>query len=578
MSPLRGLLTRLLVDRSAVARAAALQSLQSLTYLPLSAGVGWLVDHVLARREGASAQALLPSVGTYLAANLALYALHAAITVQAFAASQTVARGASARLRADVVDRLFSLRLSFVERRGAGVLAHRLTSDVAQIESFVSLLASRLVPSVILGLAALAYLAITEPALAALTLLAVPLSLALSLRAEKRLERLADTARGSGETFASAIVETTLGLRHLRSVGADLLRRRAIEGDIERVRTTGLDAGIAMTRAALTLQAVSDLLPVAVWSAGGVLFLYGWVSMGSLVAFVALLVFVQGALGTVTEAHRTWALTRPAWAATRALLALDEAALDPSAVAHAPVQPLDGSIALEGVRVQHEGAREAALDGVSLVVAAGERIAILGPSGAGKSTLLDVLAGLAPPTAGTVRWSGKTAAELGRASLRAAIAVAPQEAFLFRTTLRENVRMGRLGATDDDIERACRRAGLAPLLTRLPEGLETPIDERGQNLSGGERQRLAIARLFLRDPRIVILDEPTSALDDATEAAVLPELEALFEGRTSIVVTHRPALAARASRVLTLAAGRIARDEVRDREEGDPPAAPRARR
>lgn len=562
MSPLRSLGSRLVVDRRAALRAIALQSLQSLTYLPLSAGVAWLVDHVLARHDAVPTAALLSQIGLYLFANVALYAVHAAITVRAFEASQIVARGASARLRSDVVERLFSLRLSYVERQGAGTLAHRLTSDVAQIESFVSLVTSRLVPSVILGAGALAYLALTEPLLALVTLLAVPLSLWLSRLAERRIEQLASEARGSGESFASAIVETMHGVRHLRGLGAEHVRRRAIEADIERMRTTGLAAGIAMTRAALVLQMLSDLLPVAIWSLGGVLHLYGLVSLGSLVAFVALLVFVQGALGTLTDARRTWALTRPAWIATTELLALDASALDPTQ-AEAPLVPLDGAITLAHVGVHHEGARAPALVDVTLSIAARERIAIVGASGAGKSTLLDVLAGLAPPTEGDVRWSGKTAAELGRASLRAAIAVAPQEAFLFRTTLRENVRMGRLDATDDEVERACARAGLGPLLARLPERLETPIDERGQNLSGGERQRLAIARLFLRDPRIVILDEPTSALDEATERALLPELGALFEGRTAIVVTHRPALTEGADRVLTLEAGRVIRTDVK---------------
>ncbi|MFO0683311.1 MAG: ABC transporter ATP-binding protein [Sandaracinus sp.] len=562
MSPLRSLGSRLVVDRGAAVRAVVLQSLQSLTYLPLSAGVAWLVDHVLSRR-GAAARALLPEVGLYLLANVALYAVHAAITVRAFEASQIVARGASARLRSDVVERLFSLRLAYVERQGAGTLAHRLTSDVAQIEGFVSLVTSRLVPSVILGAAALAYLLIAEPVLAALTLVAVPLSLLLSRVAERRIEMLAAQARGSGESFAAAIVETMLGVRHLRGLGAEHVRRRAIENDIERMRTTGLAAGVAMTRAALALQMLSDLLPVVIWSAGGALYLFGLVSMGSLVAFVALLVFVQGALGTLTDTSRTWAQTRPAWVATTELLGVGESELDPAARDDAPVVPLDGALALAHVGVRHEGAREAALVDVTLAIAAGERVAIVGSSGAGKSTLLDVLAGLAPPTEGEVRWSGKTAAELGSASLRAAIAVAPQEAFLFRTTLRENVRMGRLEASDEEVERACARAGLGPLLDRLPERLETAVDERGQNLSGGERQRLAIARLFLRDPRIVILDEPTSALDEATERALLPELEALFRGRTSIVVTHRPALTEHADRVVTLERGRIARIEMK---------------
>ena len=554
---LRSLLERLLVDRRAAVRATALQTLQSLTYLPLSAGVAWLVDHVLARRDAIAAADLGVTIAGYLAANVALYAFHAWITVHAFAASQTVARETSATLRRDVVERVFALRLSYVERAGAGTLAHRLTSDVGQIESFVALLTSRVVPSLVLGVGALAYLVVVEPALAALTMLSVPLSFWLSRRAETRLEALSSRARGSGESFARSIVETMLGLRHLRSLGADAMRRAAIEEDIAAVRTTGLEAGIAMTRAAMSVQALGDLLPVLVWSAGGALYLAHTATMGSLVAFVALLVYVQGALATASDAYRAWVSTRPAWHATTVWLGVD--ALDDAGESDS-ITPLDGSIVLDDVSVRHDETRAPALDGVTLRISPGERVAVIGASGAGKSTLLDLCAGLTHPTSGTVRWSGRSARELGRASLRAAIAVAPQEAFLFATTLRENVRMGRPDASDDDVERACRRAGLSALLDRLPARLDTEIDERGQNLSGGERQRLAIARAFLRDPSIVILDEPTSALDVDTEAALLPELDALFEGRTAIVVTHRLALARRADRVIVLEHGHIVRD------------------
>jgi ATP-binding cassette subfamily B protein len=553
MAALGDFLARLTVNRRAAAQAVALQSLQSLTYLPMSAGVGWLVDHVLSDRTH-DLFTLAPTIAAYLAANIVLYAVHASITVHAFAASQRVARTTSAQLRSEVVDRLFTLRLSFVEKRGAGALAHRLTTDVAQIETFASLVTSRLVPSIVLGALAMLYLAIVEPMLALLTLAVVPLSMIISRRAEKRLEHVASSVRTSGESFSSAIVETALGLRHLRSLGADAIRRRALASDIDHVRTTGLEAGIAMTRAALALQMVSDLLPVLVWSAGGALFLAGLVTMGSLVAFVALLAFVQGALATITDAHRTWLSTRPAWAATTELLGTDQLDVHGDDV----VRPIDGSIALDHVSVAH--GERIALDDVTLRVASGEHLAIVGPSGAGKSTLLDLLAGLTSPTRGGVRWSSLSAAEAGRATLRASIAVVPQETFLFRTTLRENVRMGRPTASDADIEAACSRAGLAPLLARLQGGLDTPIDERGQNLSGGERQRLAIARLFLRDPRIVILDEPTSALDPETEAALWPELDALFVGRTAIVVTHRLVLARRASRVIELRDGKIVAD------------------
>jgi ATP-binding cassette subfamily B protein len=553
------LLRRLAIDRRAIARAVALQMLQSLSYLPLSAGVAWLVDHVLRSPDVRSLSDAAPLLVGYLAANVALYLVHARLTLSAFVASETLTRAAIARLRADVVERLFALRLSFVERRGAGALAHQLTSDVERVEGFLALAAARLVPAVTLGALALLYLALREPWLALVTAVAVPLSVALSLRARARLDVLASRARASGESFAASIVETALGLRHLRSLGADPSARRALEERIEALRAAGLETGVAVTRAALALQMVHDLLPVVIWCVGGALFLSGKVSLGSLVAFVALLVFVQGALTALTDAHRGWITALPAWRTIETLLGASE----PEADAVEGDLALDGSLALEHVTLAHttsEGEARVALDDVCLQIGKGERVAIVGPSGAGKSSLLDLVAGLVEPTRGEIRWSGRGRTEIGRASLRRAIAVAPQDPFLFRTTVRENVRMGRPEASDADVERACARAGLTPLLLKLPQGLDTAIDERGLNLSGGERQRIGLARLFVRDPKILVLDEPTSALDAETERKILPELEALFEGRTVLVATHRPLLAERADRVLVIVDGRIVED------------------
>ena len=216
------------------------------------------------------------------------------------------------------------------------------------------------------------------------------------------------------------------------------------------------------------------------------------------------------------------------------------------------VRPRDTSIRITGLEFNYPGRRIPALQGADLVVEPGEIVALTGPSGCGKSTLLDVVLGLRRPGSGQVLLGGVDLRDLDFDAWRAAIGWVPQRPHLFARSVADNVRVGRPGAGAAEVAAALEAAGLAAVVRRLPHGVDTRLGDGGAGLSLGERQRLALARAFVRDPALLVLDEPTASLDAETEADVLDAVRRLTEGRTALVVAHRPALAALADRVVLL--------------------------
>ena len=221
-----------------------------------------------------------------------------------------------------------------------------------------------------------------------------------------------------------------------------------------------------------------------------------------------------------------------------------------------PVERLGGEMRLEGVSFSF-GRGDPVLDGVDLVVEEGEVVAVVGASGSGKSTIVDLLSRQLDPDAGRILLGGRDLRALRLADVRARVVPVEQEPFLFNTTIAENIRYGRPGASDAEVAAAARAVGLDAFLATLPDGLETLVGEQGRELSAGQRQRVAVARAFLADPAVLVLDEPTSSLDPASERALMEGYQAVMRGRTTILVSHRLALARRADRVVVLERGRI---------------------
>jgi thiol reductant ABC exporter CydD subunit len=214
--------------------------------------------------------------------------------------------------------------------------------------------------------------------------------------------------------------------------------------------------------------------------------------------------------------------------------------------------PSRSRLRVEGLEVHYPGRRSAALSGVDLEVSPGEVVAIAGPSGCGKSTLFSVLLGLAPAWTGSVMVGDVSLASLDPDLWRAQVGWVPQRPHLFARSIAENVRLGRPGASDDEVRAALAQAGLDRVVDRLPEGTATMLGSDGLGLSAGERQRVALARAFLRDAPLLLLDEPTAGLDGETEASVLAAVRRLSRGRTVLIAAHRPSLLTLADRVVLL--------------------------
>jgi ATP-binding cassette subfamily B protein len=200
------------------------------------------------------------------------------------------------------------------------------------------------------------------------------------------------------------------------------------------------------------------------------------------------------------------------------------------------------------------------LDGISFRIRAGERVGLVGPSGAGKTTITDLLAGLYHPESGAIRIDDQRLDEVAPSSVRAAVRSVAADGTLFRMTVAENIRYAWQEASDAEVAEAARLAGLEPLLQRLPEGLATPIGERGVELSVGERQRVLLARAFVARPAVLLLDEATANLDFKTEEAVKQALDTISRGRTTVVVAHRRSMLTDVDRVLVLRGGHIEQD------------------
>lgn len=316
-----------------------------------------------------------------------------------------------------------------------------------------------------------------------------------------------------------------------------------------RLRLTWQESLFAIALSAITLVGTALILTV-----GGMHVLDGTLTVGGLLVVLAYLTAVYHPLSSI--AHTTGSLQQAVVSARRVreILALTPETLD--AADGLDATHIRGELRFDRVSFAYDDSR-AILDGVSFTARPGEMVAIVGLTGAGKTTLASLIPRFLTPTGGQVLVDGVEVSRYALRSLRERIALVPQEAVLFGGSIADNIRYGRLNATDAEVEAAARAAHVDPFVARLPRGYQTPLAEAGGTLSGGERQRLGIARALLKDARILILDEPTSALDAISEEAVFSALRTLRQGRTTIVIAHRLSTIRDADRILVLHEGRL---------------------
>ncbi|WP_371347588.1 ABC transporter transmembrane domain-containing protein [Ancylobacter sp. IITR112] len=462
-----------------------------------------------------------------------------------------------ADLRSQVFAHLLTLDGAFYDSAKSGELISRLTADTTQIKSTVGASASIALRNILLFIGATIMMVITSPWLAATLLVAIPVIVALLIGAGRGVRR---RSRGAQDTLAEAsayAAEAIGSVRSLQANTAEGAASRLFSGEVEHA----FDAARNAVRARAWLTGIGIFLVFAsvvgiLW-AGANAVLAGDMSAGTLGQFVLYAVLAASGLGQLGE---VWGEISQAAGATERIAELlaEKPKVAPPAAPVAMPEPARGAVAFENVAFAYPARPDLpALDGVSFAVKPGERVAIVGPSGAGKSTLFQLLLRFYDPVAGRVKVDGVDIAAADPEAVRGRVALVPQDVAIFATSIRENIRLGRPGATDAEVEEAGRLARADEFVARLPEGWETPVGERGVTLSGGQRQRIAIARAILRQAPILLLDEATSALDAESETLVQQALDLSMQGRTTLVIAHRLATVLSADRILVMEAGRI---------------------
>ena len=458
-------------------------------------------------------------------------------------------------LRLRVFGHLESLPMSFYDTELTGKLVARLTSDVDALSELVQFGLVMFVTNGLLIVLSLAVLFWMSPWLALVALVGVPVVAVASAKFRRDSDRAYLVLR---DRIASTLSSLQEGLSGVRVIQAFAREEAETERFVARNRAQ-YQANIAATKISSWYFPVVEFSGSAataiVIGVGGVLVHQGRVSVGTVVAFV---LYLGNLFEPIQQLSQLFNTLQSAGAALAKLFGLLDVPNDLADQPGAVVAPESGDIDVRAVSFAYAGTDTQVLRNVSLHIADGERIALVGPTGAGKSTLAKLVARLYDPSSGSITFGGVDLRDIRQQSLRQRVLVVPQEGYLFAGTILDNVRVGRLDATDAEVEKALLRIGAWDRFVRLPEGLHTEVNERGARLSAGERQLVSLARAALADPAVLVLDEATSNLDPGTQAEVEEALEALMHGRTVVVIAHRLSTAARADRVGVVAEGGLA--------------------
>jgi ATP-binding cassette subfamily B protein len=496
-------------------------------------------------------------INNYFSVMIAMVAVLAGASAARFYLVMTIGERIVADLRRDVFTHLVSLSPAFFDSARSGELISRLTADTTQIKSAVGASVSMALRNVMLFIGATAMMVITSPRLSGFVLLAIPLvvlPLVAFGRWVRRLSRNAQDTLADATAYASELVGA---IRTVQAYTSERLAEARFGGEVEQA----YEAARSSTRARAVLTAiiifiVFSSVVVILW-VGSHDVLIGTISMGRLGQFVLYTAFAAAALGQLSE---VWGdLSAASGAAERLfeILRVKSQIALPASPRALPV-PARGDVSFRNVSFAYPTRPDArAVDGVSLSVRAGEKVAIVGPSGAGKSTLFHLLLRFYDPADGVISFDGVPIRAADPREVRSRIALVPQESVVFATTARENIRFGRPDADDAEVERAAELAHATEFIRRLPGGFEAQLGERGVTLSGGQRQRIAIARAILRNAPLLLLDEATSSLDAESETLVQTALEELMHHRTTLVIAHRLATVLSCDRIMVLDQGRI---------------------
>ncbi|MBQ0751129.1 MAG: ATP-binding cassette domain-containing protein, partial [Roseovarius sp.] len=469
-----------------------------------------------------------------------------------------------ADIRKAVFDRVIGMSPAFFERLMTGEVLSRITTDTTLILSVIGSSVSIALRNLLILIGGMGLMMLTSAKLTGLVLLIVPLVIVPILTLGRRMRVLSREnqdwiAQSSGNASEALLsVQTVQAFTHegeSRARFADVTEK-SHDAARRRVNTRALMTVIVIF---LVFTGIVGVLWIGARDVRA-----GGMTAGSLVQFVIYAVMVAGAVAALSE---IWGELQRAAGATERLVELlqaEDPVRDPARPMAVP-RPVRGEIAFEDVQFAYPSRPGIpALDHVTLTIRPGETVALVGPSGAGKTSVIQLIQRFYDPDAGRITLDGVSLADMARHEFRRDLALVPQDPVIFAASARENIRFGRLDATDAEIEAAARAANAHDFILRLPEGYDTYVGERGVMLSGGQKQRIAIARAILRDAAVLLLDEATSALDAESERAVQSAVDAMARTRTTIIVAHRLATVKKADRIVVMDQGRIVAQGTHD--------------
>src|SRR5450631_84186 len=549
LNPLRALLPFLRPYRGMMVAALGALLMATVAMLALPVALRQLIDHVVAAKDASTLNRYL--IG-FLAASL-IFGVFAALR---FYLVTWLGERVVADLRSAVYRRVVRMDPLFFETTRVGEVLSRLTTDTTLVQAISGVNLSIILRSSLSLIGGLVMLGLTNATLMGIMLVLIPVVVVPLVVIGRRVrglsrasqDRIADTSGLAGETLNAIQTVQAFTLEDLQS---ERYRKAVEDSFVTAVRRTRVRAALTAVGITLVFAGITFVLWLALHQV-----LAGTMTGGQLLQFLLYTGFVGSSAAALTE---MWAEMQRAAGAMERLSDLLEA----RPTIGAPPHPVDlparitGAMRFENVTFHYPSRPDsAALANFSLDVAAGETIAFVGPSGAGKSTTFQLLLRFYDPDSGRVLIDDRRLADLRPEDIRAQIGLVPQDTVLFGASARENIRYGKPGATDAEIEAAAVAAAADGFLRKLPQGYDTFLGERGTRLSGGQRQRIALARAILKDPPILLLDEATSSLDAESERLVQEALEKLMQGRTTIIIAHRLATVLKADRIVVMDHGR----------------------
>ena len=546
---LRPLVARMRPYRASIAVAGVALIVSAAITLAFPLVVRFLLD-------AAFVQANAPTLNRIALILVGLFAVQALLNFGQVWLLTATAERIVAKLRDDLFAHLVRLSPGFFAERRSGELTSRLATDVTLLQSVMTYQATELSRQVLFLVGGVVMLTLTHPQLTVTTLAVVPVIIGLAWlfgRSLKRAstgvqDRIADAMGSADEAFGQirTVQSFTREGEEARRFSGQL--RDVVAAAIRRAKLRGAFFGV------ITFCAFGGVV-IVLWQ-GGRLVLARELTPGALVEFLFYAFFVAAAVGSLASLFGNY--QEAVGAARRVFELLDTTAtvVDPPQPVPLP-RPVRGDVSFEHVTFAYGAELPTVLHDVTFRIAPGEVVALVGPSGAGKTTVASLMTRFWDVSDGDIRLDGIDIRRLSLLDLRGTIGLVPQEPALFSGTVRDNIAFARPDASTADVEAAAHAAHAWEFIERLPDGLETRVGERGVKLSGGQRQRIAIARVFLKDPAVVVLDEATSSLDSESERLVNDAMERLLTGRSTLIIAHRLSTVRRADRLLVLDHGRV---------------------